>query len=122
VDGFNYYPVKHPCVIPVAAKDALSWAAGKLEDADLFLRSPLKPEAIFIVNLPCHSAWRSCLRQMIYWHRRGAFTLITRTNTPVVVSHLEKNGAVATATETDTGKKRYMLPPHAMAKYFKPFN
>jgi len=60
-----------PCVIPVGAADALRWANGLLRDRDLILRSPLKPEAVFIVNLPDLHSYRQALKLVAYWHERG---------------------------------------------------
>jgi hypothetical protein len=112
--------LNRPCIIPVAAADALAWAAGRLSDSDLLLHSPLKPEAIFVVNLPCHSAWRECIRLMVHWHAAGCVTLITRTGNPVVARHFARRGMTATLTEAD-GKKRYMAAPDALAGYLSHF-
>src|SRR4051794_20974871 len=106
------------CVIPVCAADALLWAEGRLSDRDLLLDSPLVPEAVFIVNLPDRASYVECLRQAAYWRSRGAVCLITRTGTPQVASHLEKNGCLATHHEqTNPPKSRYLAPPEVFSRW-----
>jgi hypothetical protein len=112
-----------PCIVPVAADDALAWARGELEDRDLLLRSPLTPEAIFLVSLPSLGAYGEALQQCLFWRRKGARAMITRTGTPVVARHLVKNGGVATIKETapEGVKYRFLVPPAALDAWLHKF-
>jgi len=67
------------CVVPVAAHDALAWAAGKISDLDLLTLAPLVPECVFIVDLPDRTNYRQILRLVKHWREQGAFFLIART-------------------------------------------
>jgi hypothetical protein len=109
-----------PCVIPVAADQALAWCAGKLEDVDLLMKAPLVPEGVFIVDLPDRASYRHALELILYWQLRGAVFMICRTGTDLVSRHmLEKNpGCIQTLKEeTNPVKYRYMCPPAAFAKW-----
>ena len=111
----------HPCIIPVAAADALAWAEGRLKDPDLLLRAPLVPEAIFIANLPDRAAYSEMLEACIYWRQRGAVCMIARTGNQVVVDHWRKNGGLAVLQEA--GKKyRLFLPPGAFWVWLSKFD
>lgn len=105
-------PRPAPCVVPVSAADALAWAAGRLNDRDLLLRSPLVPEAVFIVNLPDRASYPQVVRQLHHWAARGAVFVITRTGTAAVARHLEKQQGLRTLKEeTDPVKYRFIVPP-----------
>ncbi len=108
-----------PCVVPVAANDALAWAAGMLEDVDLLTRSPLVPEAVFIINLPNLSTYRELLIQVKFWRAAGAYFLITRTGTACVDRHLgEKNGCIRSHREnTWPVKYRFVAPPDVFQRW-----
>jgi hypothetical protein len=107
-----------PCVVPVAAADALAWCQGRLNDVDLLLRSPLVPEAVFVVNLPNRAGYREVLGQVKYWRTRGAVCLITRTGTAVVDRHMLKVGCVRTLLEhTEPPKYRLLAPPAAFSAW-----
>lgn len=107
------------CVIPVAADDALAWAAGKLEDVDLLTKSPLVPEAVFIVNLPDIRSYREVLTQVKFWRAAGAVFLITRTGTACVDRHLaDKNGCIRAFREnSDPVKFRFVAPPDVFRRW-----
>lgn len=92
-----------PCLIAVAAADALEWAEGRLDDVDLILRAPLVPECIFILNLPNLTSYRRIVRQALYWKRRGAVCLITRTFNCTVDDHLLKFGGIPSYRERYRG-------------------
>jgi len=111
-----------PCVIAVAADDALAWTAGRLDDKDLLLRSPLVPEAVFIVNLPDRASYREVLRQVKLWQSKGAVFLIARTGTPCVDRHMDiKNGCIRTFEEpadpTGLVKFRFIAPPGVFKRW-----
>jgi hypothetical protein len=113
-------PVK-PCVVPVAAADALAWAQGRLHDNDLLLRAPLVPEAVFLVSLPDRASYREMLRQVLYWRQRGAVCLIARTANVAVDDHLAvKNGCLATFRE-DRTHYRFFAPPAAFHRWIGRF-
>lgn len=105
------------CVVPVSAAAALDWAAGRIHDADLLLRAPLQPEAVFIVHLPNRTSYRELLRQTLFWRDRGAVFMVTRTGHPMVDAHIvEKNGGFETFREEWRGaatKYRFVIPPDA---------
>jgi hypothetical protein len=107
------------CVVPVAADDALAWAAGKLQDVDLLTKAPLVPEAVFIVNLPSLATYREVLTQVKFWRAAGAVFLITRTGTACVDRHLgEKNGCIRAFKEnTDPVKYRFIAPPDVFRRW-----
>ena len=115
-----------PCVIPVAAADALAWARGELNDPDLLLRAPLVPEAVFLVNLPNRQAYRETLRQVAYWRQHGALFMITRTGNPVVDDHItQKNGGCESYRENFCGalsQYRFVLPPSAFDAWIGKFS
>jgi hypothetical protein len=104
-----------PCVVPVAAADALAWAVGRLSDAELLLRTRFVPEAVFLVNLPDLASYRECLRQCNYWRQRGAVFMVTRTGNAVVDDHIIlKNRGRETYREPFQGQAtqyRFVLPP-----------
>ena len=111
-----------PCVIPVAAVDALAWSEGRLNDHDLLMRSPITPEAIFVVDLPDRGALRDCLCRILYWHRAGAVCMIARTGNNAVDDYLTRRGGVPTfremaawaATPEERIKYRFLLLPEAL--------
>jgi len=108
-----------PCIIPVAACDAFEWLAGRLHDRDLLLRSPLVPEAIFIVDLADRRGYRQMCALIKHLVDRGAVMLIARTGTPAVEHHFEANGGQKFFRE-DWGpsvKHRYCLPPAELKKW-----
>ena len=107
------------CVLPVAGRDALAWAAGELQDVDLLTRSPLVPECVFIVDLPDRTNYRQILRLVKHWREQGAFFLIARTGTPVVDWHLaQKNGCIRGFREdTSPIKYRFICSPEAFARW-----
>jgi len=110
------------CVFPVAAADALAWAAGRLNDSDLLLRAPLVPEAVFLGDLPDRASYRSVLNRVKYWQAAGAVFMVCRTGNPVVDGHLEKNTAMRVHQDTYPGglvKYRYVLPPESFARWIK---
>jgi hypothetical protein len=110
------------CIIPVAAADALAWAAGNLNDHDLLLHAPLVPEAIFAVNLPARAAYAEFLQRAAYWYRRGARCLIVRTHNPVAYEHLVKAGCALTFQEaTAPPSYRFIASPEALAKWVAKF-
>lgn len=110
------------CVIPVAASSARLWVEGRLNDGDLLLRAPLRPECVFIVNLPDRGSYGHMLRLVAYWQGRGAVSLITRTGTPIVARHLLKNGCVRGVTEDTTpAKTRWIAPPDAFSAWVHKF-
>jgi len=96
-----------PCLIPVALPDALAWASGSLNDRDLVSRSPLLPQAIFLINLPDLASARPALRLMLHWWQRGAVVMIARTSNDVVDDHLIKRGFVPTLREERGNKTAY---------------
>jgi hypothetical protein len=110
--------LSEPCIIPVAAADAIAWAEGRLDDHQLVLRAQLVPEAVFIVNLPDLASYRQILRAAAYWRGLGAVCLITRTGTEAVARHLDKKGCLATLKElTPPEKSRYFAPPAAFGSW-----
>ena len=115
-----------PCVVPVSAQDALAWAAGRLSDSDLLLRAPLVPQAVFLVNLPDHKAYRETLKQVRYWRERGCVFMVTRTGNPVVDDHIVlKNGGQETYREPWNGKDtcyRFILLPDAFKGWVEKFS
>jgi hypothetical protein len=117
--GVARKPFLKSCVIPVAAADALAWATGKIDDTDLLLKSPLKTEAIFILELPGIGAWRDCIGRMIYFHQRGAVTAVCHTDNPLMARHMVRKGLVATFARGNG--VRYIFPPEPFANYLKPF-
>lgn len=110
-----------PAVFPVSAAAALKWCEGELTDLDLLVKAPLRPEAIFILNLPHLAAYRQVLSACLDWYKAGAVCLITRTFNPVVDDHLLKYGGLPTFKERfrwiDT-QYRFLLPPAAFQKFF----
>lgn len=110
---------KQVCVIPVAADDALLWAAGKLHDKDLLTKSPLVPEAVFVVNLPDRASYRQMLTLCKYWRACGAVFMIARTGTPVVENHMEtKNGCIRVFQEAgEPVKYRFVVPPDRFTRW-----
>jgi hypothetical protein len=119
-------PAPAPCVVPVAALDALAWARGQLNDEDLLFDGRLVPEAVFILSLrdlqgpvSFFAGWKAAARQMLYWRKRGAVCMITRSSNPIVQHHMEANGWVAGITEGQGthASVRYFAPPEAFAKW-----
>jgi hypothetical protein len=100
------------CTVAVKAEDALAWLDGRLSDSQLLVLAPLRPEAVFIVNLGCLHEYRQLVRDLRAWWRRGCRTMICRTSNPVVRRHLVKVGCVRTWLEKD-GSARYAWPPAA---------
>ncbi|HEV2391080.1 MAG TPA: hypothetical protein VG146_01820 [Verrucomicrobiae bacterium] len=80
----NPVALKLPCVLPVSAADALAWAEGRLDDLDLVLNAKLRPEAVFVVNLPNLRSYRQTLRLVANWRERGAVCMIARTGSDLV--------------------------------------
>jgi len=113
----NAFWVNRPCIIPVAAAYALAWAAGRLNDADILLRSELYPNAIFVVNIPCRASLREMILAGRHWQSRGACTLITRT-TPEIARQLTARGMQTTFVQAN-GQIRLMAPPEKFFYYFK---
>jgi hypothetical protein len=113
-----------PCVVPVSADDALAWAEGRLSDKDLLLRSALQPEAVFIVDMPCRSAYREMCRQVLYWRRRGAVCLVARTGNNAVDDHFVKNAGIPAFKEGSgkTSQFRFFLPPVAFRSWLAKFS
>jgi hypothetical protein len=114
-----------PCVIPVARPQALAWLAGQLNDTDLLLDTPLRPEGIFVADLPNRAAYRQMLLQLLYWRRQGARFVIFRTGNPVVDDHYHKNGSRETYRENFLGKDsqyRFLLPPKAFDAWLNKFS
>ena len=107
---------KRPCVVPVAAKDALLWAEGRVWDVHLLLRAPLVPEAVYLLELPCLGAYREALKAILHWRRQGAVCMALRTVNPVVLSHVLKCGMVVTYKEPN-GKLRLFAPPKAFLRW-----
>ena len=107
-------------VVPVAAVDALAWAYGSLTDADLLIRSPLVPQAVFVVWVPTQWAWRDALRQIRHWRELGAVCLITRTGNLDRIHHLQVAGARKTLRETFGNQilYRFIQEPRFFHKYF----
>lgn len=114
------------CVVPVSAADALAWAGGQLQDADLLLRAPLVPEGIFLVSLPGRAAYRDCLKQILYWRRRGAVFLVTRTGNRIVDDHIVlKNRGRETYREAWQGANtqyRFVVLPEALDAWLCKFS
>ena len=112
------------CVIPVAAADAIAWAEGRLEDRDLLLRTPLRPEAVFALNLPPgRAALRQCLGQIAYWHQRGAVCLIARASGPIVQHYLKlKALPVLKEVHRQGIQYRFFGPPAAFAAWMAKFS
>ena len=111
------------CVLPVAAADALAWCEGRLEDRDLLLRTPLRPEVVFAVNLPAgRAALRETLGKIAYWKQRGAVAMIARASGPIV-GHYLKNGSLAISKELHPGvtQYRFFVPPDAFRKWVAKF-
>jgi len=108
-----------PCVVPVSTDDAIEWAAGRLKDVDLLLRTPMVPEGIFLVNLDDRAGYRDLLKKCLYWYMRGAIFLVARTGTPIVELHLEKkNGCIRLHREdTHPVKYRFICPPDAFKRW-----
>ena len=103
-----------PLVVAVAWQDAIAWLSGKFEDIDLFTRSPLVPEAVFIVNLPDRASYRKVLNACRLFHAQGARFAIARTNHPAVEHHMvDQNDCVRCFLEVDRDppKWRIACPP-----------
>lgn len=114
-----------PCIIPVAAADAIAWANGNLNDSDLLLNAPLTPEAIFIVNLPDLRAYRPLLVTAAALWAKGCRCLITRTGNVIVGRHLLAAGCTVTAEEGDNirnQKFRYLAGPEALERWIFKFS
>lgn len=112
-----------PCIIPVAADDALAWAAGNLNDRDLLLHAPIRPEAIFLVNLPDRRSYAAMLKQAAFWHRAGARCLIVRTHNDIADDHLIKAGCLCTFRENTVPTSfRFLAGPEALAKWVAKFS
>ena len=109
-----------PCVIGVAAPDALAWVRGRLDDPDLLLDATLKPEGVFLMNLPSIAAWRAAVRKIVELRRSGAQFLITRTRLDAIDDHLVKAGAIPTLKEGRgrDAKFRFILCPQEFHAYF----
>jgi len=107
------------CVLPVAAPYALGWIKGQYDDADLVLTRP-KHECVWLVNLPCQSAWRDCVRRILRLRAAGCKFLICRTGIDSVERHLLHAGATATLQETCGKEKklRFILMPTQFENYF----
>ena len=113
------------CILPVAAADAIAWAAGQLNDADLLLTAPLVPEAIFLVNLPDIASYRALLAAAAHYWARGCRMLITRTGNPIVHRHLLANGCIVTAEEGDDirdQKFRFLAQPAELERWIAKFH
>ena len=107
-------------MVPVSALDALAWARGQLHDRDLLLRSPLRPEAAFVVSMPGRAGYRAMAEQLLLWRARGAVCMIARSAHPVVQKHMEANGYLAGYVEGRGGlgsQVRYFAPPQAFARW-----
>jgi hypothetical protein len=119
----GYTGMKHqaqPLTLPIAAPDALAWAEGRLHDKELLWRSPLVPEAVFVVDLPSTSAYRQMLRQVAYWARHGAVCMVARTSNDTIDDHFLKIGGIPTFREPYCGKDteyRFFLPPAAFKRW-----
>lgn len=113
------------CIFPVAAADAIAWANGSLNDADLILNAPLQPEAIFIVNLPDLRSYRALLRTAAAMWAQGCRCLITRTGNLTVHRHLLAAGCTVTAEEGDniTNQKfRFLAGPVELERWIFKFS
>ena len=107
-----------PCLLPIAAADALAWLRGNLADKDVLLRARLSPEAVFVVNLPSRRAYRRAVTLMLNYWRHGAVFLVTRSGNPVVENFISKHNGLVTIQETVTlpgevtfSAKRYIVQP-----------
>jgi hypothetical protein len=110
----------NPCVFPVASAEALAWARGRLDDIHLVMESPLKPEAVFILNLPAIAGWRDSVEYILSLRKDGACFIIARTSNPIVHRHLMKAGGVVTFKEFWPGevRSRIIVPPEQFHRYF----
>lgn len=102
-----------PCVIPVAAQDAIAWAAGRLDDKDLILRSPLRSEAVWILALPSRTAYRAALALCAHQWTKGAVMLICYTTVPQIAAHLIGWGC------QETWPGRYVAGPAAFSAWMQ---
>ena len=81
-----------PCIIPVAAGDALKWLAGDLTDTDLLIRAPIKCEAMYIVSLPDRAGLFALVRRMMQLHAAGCVTMVARASNERMLPVWEKAG------------------------------
>ena len=107
-----------PLLVPVAWADAVAWAKGLRSDREMLLRATLKPEAIFILNLPSRAAYREVIGQIQYWAGQGAKAIIARTANPIVAAQLAgKLGSLPTYAEPGgQGEYRYFMPPAGLKR------
>lgn len=103
-------------VIPVPLVSARAWACGWIHDIDLMLGPSPAGEALYVSTLPDIRAWRTVLPSLIQ-QGKGVSALILRTDTPAVVHHVTKWGAVPTYQDP-SGRLRYWCGPAVVRRYF----
>lgn len=103
-------------LFPVTAIVARAWAQGWIGDCELMLSDP-GTEAVYFQTLPDLASFRRVLPLFTEYHRRGASTVILRTDSPAVVHHLAKWGGVRT-WQDPSGRWRWLVPPEAVTRYF----
>ncbi len=105
-------------ILPIAAKDALNWIAGKIDDEQLIFCAPIVPEAVFAVTLP-ENTLPEAIKSVAALYERGAVCMIGRARETRWLAMLKKRGVVETAIETDEFKsRRYILPPEKFRSWF----
>ena len=103
-------------ILPVPLIEAAAWARGWISDTELW-HAPRTPEAAYFSSLPDISSFRQALPHFAELYRDGVRVVILRTDSPAVMHHVEKWGAVRTHQD-DSGRWRYFTGPDAVERYF----
>lgn len=74
-------------------------------------------QALYVMTLPDLRAWRTVLPSLVFHAAKGASCVILRTDTPAVVHHITKWGAVPTHQDP-SGRLRYWAGPEVSRRYF----
>ena len=99
-------------IVPVRADAARAWAAGALNDVQLFEAfDPTRPEAMLLCSLEDRAAWRSGILQARYWWKRGARLAVSRTGNPAVLHRFARAGLVKTVLEANGWQWRLIGEP-----------
>jgi len=100
---------------PVPVADAIRWATGRADLADLIRAATPAGRALVLGCLPDRWAWRSGRRQVRAWWRRGVRLAVTVTENHALLRRYVAAGAWPTYCERP-GRWRVVVGPEALAR------